>query len=578
MKIRLSLFFIALTFLFVSCGSSFSQDGEGSVTVDLSEVSRSILGRAAGNGQTATVKLRTEGDFVTSVTETISATGGSIKLDNLPIGKTITIALETTIGHKYFEGASAPIRIHEGNNPVTIRLAKTGISTDYVLYDCYEINPDQHGFRYYLSESAGTMSGAPVLVNNDDYQNSFCFDNDGNLYAFKEEAGDIYLMSTRSDFTPSSTGCSPGSKLLMAMDQEKDTLWIFVDQESSLYGYKNISRLTTLENYPLELRSFYTYSNSFYTDTGTNYYPKAFVAHDGYLYLAGTQWNEPAGTYSLYLTKTDVVSDVEDDGDNKELKCRNTIKLNVQGLNIRDNTEVTDMLYQNGAVYILVNDAKDDFWNVYEYYNRGAVVRYDCTTGAVTSCGWTSDAINISGKKFYAFNNEDSKVFFTSNPNGVSDDADEIAAFKANKSNWVTFDSTVSSGSSDHPYPKLIVPNGSQIDRAFYGPKKFIAVKPKKLVIADEGYAFYTDSNGVYNFKNVNRVVTVDLESFAISSTENVSVSFEKDSTSDLVSSGYTTVSGLNLTNCIYSASGSEYSSTGSGSSTPVKVGIPLGE
>lgn len=576
MKIRLSLIFITLSFFFLSCSNGISQKGEGSVTVDLSEFIQKVSSRAADNGQTATVTLRTGGDFVTSVTETVSTSGGSITLDNLPIGKTITISLETTIAHKYFEGFSEPLKIKDGNNQVTIRLARNGISTDYVLYDYYEIDSDQQGYRYYLSESSHTMPGTPALVNNDEYQNSFCFDNDGNLYALKEEDSELYLMSTRSDFIPSDTGRAPGSKLYMAMDREKDTLWLLADQELSLYGYKNISRQTTLENYPTDLRSAYVYSNYFYTDFESNYSPTAFTAYDGYLYLAGTQYDEPTEMWSLYITKTDVVSDVVDDGNNKDLHCHNTRKVSVQGINLTSYTNITDMLYQNGAVYILLNENNDNFWNDYEYYNRGVVVRYDFVSGTATSCGWTTDAINISGKKFYAFNN-DSKPFFTSNPTGFSD-ADEKAAFMTNRANWVTFDDTVSSGPGNPRYPKLTAPYGSQANRAFYGPKKFIAVKPKKLVIADEGYAFYTDSNGAFCYKNVNRVVTVDLETFAISSTENVSVSFEEDSSSDLNSSGYTNVQGLNLNNCIYSASGSEYSSTGSGSDSSVKVSIPLGE
>ena len=63
----------------------------------------------------------------------------------------------------------------------------------------------------------------------------------------------------------------------------------------------------------------------------------------------------------------------------------------------------------------------------------------------------------------------------------------------------------------------------------FYGAEKFIAIKPKKLVIADDGFAFYTASDGGIKFKNVNRVITVDLEKFAISSIENAKTSFASE-------------------------------------------------
>ncbi|MBQ7753153.1 MAG: hypothetical protein IJR80_05810, partial [Treponema sp.] len=51
----------------------------------------------------------------------------------------------------------------------------------------------------------------------------------------------------------------------------------------------------------------------------------------------------------------------------------------------------------------------------------------------------------------------------------------------------------------------------------------------KKLVIADDGFAFYTASDGGIKFKNVNRVITVDLEKFAISSIENAKTAFASE-------------------------------------------------
>ena len=67
----------------------------------------------------------------------------------------------------------------------------------------------------------------------------------------------------------------------------------------------------------------------------------------------------------------------------------------------------------------------------------------------------------------------------------------------------------------------------------------------------------------------------MDLESFAISAVDDVSVTFDEDKSSDMVSSGYTFVENLNLTNCIYSTTGDEYNSS---SMTSVRIRIPLGE
>ena len=72
-----------------------------------------------------------------------------------------------------------------------------------------------------------------------------------------------------------------------------------------------------------------------------------------------------------------------------------------------------------------------------------------------------------------------------------------------------------------------------------FGPEKIIAIKPKKLVIADDGRAFYTDNLGTYKYKNVNRIVTVDLESFSITNIKNADCSFDTEYDKDLMSSHY---------------------------------------
>lgn len=63
----------------------------------------------------------------------------------------------------------------------------------------------------------------------------------------------------------------------------------------------------------------------------------------------------------------------------------------------------------------------------------------------------------------------------------------------------------------------------------FYAPQKFLAVMPKKLVIADEGY-YISDYSKYFNngeAEFINRVVTVDLENTDNSSVVNVNASFD---------------------------------------------------
>lgn len=51
--------------------------------------------------------------------------------------------------------------------------------------------------------------------------------------------------------------------------------------------------------------------------------------------------------------------------------------------------------------------------------------------------------------------------------------------------------------------------NFYQAKNNFFGPQKFIAIKPKKLVIADDGLFFYKDDDDC-KYKNINQVIVFD--------------------------------------------------------------------
>lgn len=48
-------------------------------------------------------------------------------------------------------------------------------------------------------------------------------------------------------------------------------------------------------------------------------------------------------------------------------------------------------------------------------------------------------------------------------------------------------------------------------DIYFFGASKFVAIKPRELVIADDGYFYYEDSTDGFSFKNVNRLVSYNV-------------------------------------------------------------------
>lgn len=55
----------------------------------------------------------------------------------------------------------------------------------------------------------------------------------------------------------------------------------------------------------------------------------------------------------------------------------------------------------------------------------------------------------------------------------------------------------------------------STVSETNFTPCRFIAVKPKKLVIASDGYYGYRDENSYLDSKNFNKIVTFDIGSWA---------------------------------------------------------------
>jgi hypothetical protein len=425
--------------------------------------------------------------------------------------------------------------------------------TNYVLY-----NTTSGNYQYYLKDTpSASVSGTEDMSAS---SSSFCFDADGTLYSLTENIdGDIVKTSNNKTFTLSESYLTG-----ILVDLKTNIFYTYKANQGTLNFTKYPNLISggdteTSESYD----SVYVPGNDVVYETGGDENGKARMAiYNGIVYIIA-RMDQGFGDYVFgWYNLTSATNGTFD------------LSYNSEAETLLSTGKITDILYQDGSVYMLLDGTKDEFFMDFKYSSRGAVLCYNCQTEEVTVCGWIDDATDISGKVFYAINGADNNAFLKDNINGMTElSEDEIAAYKSNKANWITIDDTIPSGSG--VYPSLYFPSEAQANSAFYGPKKFIAIKPKKLVIADEGCFFYTDSNDAFCFKNVNRVVTVDLESFAISAVDDVSVTFGEDESSDMVSSGYTSVDNLNLSNCIYSTSGSDYNSS---SRESVKLSIPLGE
>lgn len=165
---------------------------------------------------------------------------------------------------------------------------------------------------------------------------------------------------------------------------------------------------------------------------------------------------------------------------------------------------ITDVIYQDDYLYMLYSESPDPYspisysghWESIDDLNvrsRGAVLRYNLVTGTIEALGYTDYKITPeSDYKLIALSNDGDILYDYNDPSQL------FTVTEAGRAK----------------YPNVYFPG--QPEKEFYGPRKFLAVKPKKLIFSDEGLTFYTDDDNFLRYKNVNRIVYVDLEDFSI--------------------------------------------------------------
>ncbi|HAC31176.1 MAG TPA: hypothetical protein DCF70_00930 [Treponema sp.] len=443
--------------------------------------------------------------------------------------------------------------------------AETIPTTQLVLY-----NGTSSSTSCYLADSASAdVSGTADFSGS--FASSFAFDREGNVYYLDvTESTPKYLTikSNKDGFTTITTTIG-GYNPKVFIDRAEDTLWIYVyNSTMNLYGYKNISAGTRESGEP-----DVTYILSdFNGDPQGKYsmfspYNISFAANDGLLYAATPE-------YFTYGNLEDCVKTSSTSSSNKIFYGEKAIALNLSGKISADGGSISDMLYQDGYVYILARDVYNNVSEVspdsYAFYSRGALVRVNTWNNKVSvPLGLVSEPRDNTSSKFYAY--MDSKHVLT-NDKTKDDDGntlwDQIAA---DSSNWLT----IAGNNDNYTLPKLYSPTEGSDSEYFYGPQKFIAINPKKLVIADDGHAFYIDSNSIWAARNKNRVVEVDLEEFAITAATNTSATFSYTGSGDSISSDFTSIVSLGLSSCVYLSNGSEFQAT---SDTTLCVGYPFAD
>lgn len=364
--------------------------------------------------------------------------------------------------------------------------------TDYILY-----NYNSSQTQYYVTDSLDSIDGQSINVEGNK-SNQYAFDKNGNIYFLITSDSGKTIKKGNENYTYTS-----------AVTTDR----ILIDRKNNvLYGCQingmtlDLYRFDYFISGPDEKRNEYTTLTgySFPSDVfGEWYYhdSEVLTIYDGILYGANSM---DKLFYKLDLNEAESVAEKID------LSLKDYIDNSYLS-----NCNFSDIIYQDGYIYILIRNVREDSSTGLDFYSRGGVLCFNTFTNSVEKfIGWTDSDLPKDGYSYLTYS-------------GLVKSGTDYVLIQASD--------IVDKNDTDKSLFNLYSPENES--EGFYGPEKFIAIKPKKLVIADNGLAFYTDDNYAYRAKNKNRVVFVDLETFALESADiESSIKFASETTNG---SGY---------------------------------------
>ena len=506
-KLALALFPLLLAF--ASCMNIDGSSGkEGAIRITLPESCSRGAAQLSKDNPLYEVSLM-QGNKTLKTLSSESTGGGDFVFDELEPGTYKIVVTARQQDGTFLARNSAEVEVTAGetqNCPITLILAgnkgKVFNSDYYVLQDTSHVDflpENEISSSTTVSNSVNKTTGTEDIDGNKYYAQFTTYSSSSNVFIYKNN-----ISSSPVDIGTSTEKSSTITDFLY-YDTVNSSLWVGLYSSNGFYFANNINKLfyedgsqpgSITLNTPCTLSGILIYPNATYT---------AFAASGTELYIAYTN----DGT--SYLQRATITGN-NNDGFTITAKgeAQSTQSMGVDG-------QITDILiHYDGYVYVLVSQngekyATDAYLtneSTNTLYSRGAILRlYSTSNGFKVSAktGWTESARTIYTKG-------------TAPTNLINSSTTNKTAIEFLKN----FKSGVS----------LYIPNYSQRNSHFYGPRRFVAIKPKELTIADSGANLILpdyDNKKTGGFFKHNRVVNVNLYKFAIDSTSVVdlnSISF----------------------------------------------------
>ncbi|MCR5699303.1 MAG: hypothetical protein K6G52_06655 [Treponemataceae bacterium] len=549
----LSLLSVLAVFSVLSCSDFYKNSTEREVSVSISsELYQSVKARTPRSTSTYNIIIEVfdqNDNLLGSDEQVLSYSEQNFSL-NVKVGLTVyAVATIHCQGNVIYTGKSSTLKISKGTNNLELVLDYED-GTPYALYTYNESdNTSNSTYQFYLVDSPSDVDTSSSSSYGT-YTTLFCFDSNGYFYIVNDTAGTTVYSSNPvcQNVEISSSGLNLGDgNYGITVDTENDILYGYTinDATLNLYKYPSLISEGTVDD-------VISYEINFDDDSSYFYHSK-MVVNNGILYdydgytlaivsLPKTSASITAADSSIEVISSDSDSEVT--------------------------YSVNDILYQDGAVYILESYNSTDS----DIYSNGFVAKVSISDETVSFAGSenatdSSSITNIAtSSKFYAYVYTGTTYEHLYN-NVEYDDG-----------SYIVSDPVICSYAAECT-PNIYAPSTTTASSFLFGPQKFIAVKPKKLVVSDEGLLCYTNSDGALVYKNVNRIVTIDLETFAIKKIIDTSVTFENNESSTFINGG--SFDGGNFFDYVndmpdtsYISNGSSYSSGNS----DFTLGIPLGE
>lgn len=488
-KLALALFPLLLAF--ASCMNIDGSSGkEGAIRVTLPESGSRRTYTLSKDNPLYEVSLM-QGDKTLKTLSSESTGGGDFVFDELEPGTYKIVVTARQQDGTFLARNSAEVEVTAGetqNCPITLILAGNKgkvFSSDY----------------YVIRVNSGSSSSAEFF----DSPSSITTPNMTPDDAFEDINGDKYYINinevsspntglafeifknntNNADYTITIKDASRKFEDSHYYDTLNDSLLLGAVSSNGLYLINEANKIDADTNYssPCTLSGLSIYPNATYT---------AFAASGTELYIAYTN----DGTSYLQRAK------IEGENDSFTITTignpQSTKDMGIDGT-------ITDIvIHYDGYVYVLVSQTgSKNFTDMYmvnnlisgseetTVYSRGAIVRLEPTSNGFkvsAKTGWTEDSRTI------ASSNKDKNPFTSGSDN---------------YNNYTFYD------------VNAYIPEYSERNSHFYGPRRFVAIKPKELAIADCGANIvmpdYESEKRGKLFKH-NRIVKVDLYKFALES------------------------------------------------------------